>query len=506
MHAIMLKATYKAIANWISPDRVAATQLPPVKPPKPPKGGGLSIPSYRTSATASPNQITKPNVAIANVDLVNTFRQGADTATIVRGLARISPEVAASQATHLRVGIPEGYMVFARDPDGEFNEDATRLALQILRKLQFMPDYENGFSHVASLRSTSEALARQMYQTGAMAAELVLDKSRLPFKLQGVATSQIFWFEDGNGTRPVQRLGGKDIDLDIPTFFYVALDPDLQDVYAQSPLESALQPVLASTQFLQDLRRLCARHVYKRYNISILWEKLQEMIPIEIANDQEKLQAWLNAKLDAVVDTINSLGVEEALVHYDYFEVGYIEGDNGDTPATLETVKSIFDGKVSTATKTPKSILGLGATSAGAADADTLLFMMTVNGMVRVKLNELYSKVLTLAVRLMGLDVTVEFLYDEIELRPKSELAAYRTMDKEFWRGLLSDGIITDAEFAMRTTGQLPRKGYKPRAGTYFADKMAPAAVAGEGNPDSQTSNMGRDRNKAPTQAKGPAK
>lgn len=507
MHAIMPKL-YDHFEQWDAIGRMAAAQLPPSKPPKAPKGGGASLPGWRTSVAASPNQVTKPNVQIANVDLVSTFRQGADTAAIVRGLARVSPEVAASQAAHLRVGIPEKYIAIARDPDGEFNEEATRLSLQILRKMQFMPDYENGFSHVGSLRSVAEALGRQLYQTGAMAMELVLDKARLPFAFQPVATTQIFWFEDDRGTRPVQRLGGKDIDLDTPTFFYVALDADLLDVYAQSPLESALQPILASTQFLADLRRLCARHIYKRYDISIDWEKLEKRIPIDITTDAALLEAWLNKQIDDVATTINNLGVEDALIHHDYFTINYIEGDNGDTPATLDTVKAIFDGKVATATKTPKSVLGLGATSAGAADADTLLFMLTANGMIRAKLNEMFSKALTLAVRLMGLDVTVEFEYDAIDLRPRSELAAYRQMDKEYWRGLLSDGVITDAEYALRTTGQLPRRGYVARTGTYFAEvqTLDPAAAEGVANPDSQTSNMGRNRNKAPAQAKGPAR
>jgi hypothetical protein len=499
----MLNSIRQRLANWVAPEALAATQLPPSKPVKPPKGGGLSFAGYNTTTTASPNQLPKPNNDFTNVDLTAANRTGADTVTNVRGLVRASPELAAAQAAHLRVGIPENYILIARDADGEFDEDTTRLAMQIMRKMQFMPDYENGFSQVGSLRSVAEALGRQMFQTGAMNMELVLDKQRLPFAFQPLPTAQIFWFGDGKGVKPVQRIGGEDIDLDYPTFFSVSLDQDLLDAYPQSPLESAIQPVLASTQFLTDLRRLCARHVYKRYDIELIAEKIEQMIPTETATDPVLLQQWLDALLDKVKQTIDNLGVEQALIHWDFFTVKYIEGDDGDTPNTLETVRDIFDGKVATASKTPLTVLGRGANSAGAADADTLLFMLNVNGMIRVKLMELFSKALTLAVRLMGADATVEMIYDEIELRPKSEIAAYRQMMKEYWRGLLSDGIITDAEFALRTVGQLPPKGYTERSGTYFADQQKAEVAA---NPDSQTSNSGANRKKAPTQAKGPAK
>jgi len=497
--------TLRSIANALLPEKLAAVLLPPSADPKVPKGGGVSLPSDRKSTTPNPAQITKPRLDVANVDLANTFRSGADTATIVRNLCRVSPELAGSQAAHLRVGIPEGFICIARDADGSFNVEATRLAMQLARRMNFMGDYENGFSQVGSLRSVSEACARQLYQTGAVGMEMILDKSRLPFGFQPLSTGQIFWFEDGKGNRPVQRIGGQDIDLDIATFFYVALDPDVLDVYAQSPLESAIQPVLASVQFLTDLRRMCNRHIYKRYNISIDDEKLAKRIPAQIKADPAALAEWYDDTLSSIDDMVSDLGVDDALIHYDFIEINYIEGDSGDTPATLDSVRTAFDTKISTATKTPPGVLGQGAKSATAASTDTLLFMLNVNGMIRVKIMELYSKAFTLGVRLVtGQDVTVEFLFDEIELRPKSEIAAYRSMNQSYWRQQLSDGYITDEEYCLRTTGNLPPNGFKPRVGTYFMDSAAPQT--GVANPDSQTSNLGTNSNKAPTQPKGPVK
>jgi hypothetical protein len=485
------------------PDYQALTALPPQPPPKPPKGGGLAIPDWRKSAEPGKAQIQKPSFNVANVDLTSTYRNGATSIDTIRSLSRVNPELNASQAAHNRVGIPEKFIAIARDPDGSFNVDATRLAMQLLRQMNTMADYDNGFSHVGSLRSVSEALGKQIQQTGAMGLELVLDKSRLPSQFMPVDVTHLIFFEDGNGTRPVQRIGGKDIDLDIATFFYVALDPDLRDAYPQSPLEAAIQPVLGSTTFLNDLRRVCGRAVYPRIDISIDEEKLRARIPRYLLNDETALTAYLNGVIADVEAAVNNLGVEEALVHYDFFEYKYVDGTQADMSKTFDGVQNILNGKMSTAMKTPATILGHGNRAASAADADIQLFMLNANGMIRLKLQELYSKAMTLAVRLFGLDVTVAFEFDEIELRPKSELMAYRQMAYEYWTNLLSLGLVTDEEVCLRLTGELPPKGYTPRMGTDFKN---PVAVAPAANPDSQTSNLGANRNKAPTQPKGPAK
>lgn len=485
-------------------DMEAATLLPPQAPPKPPKPGGASVPGYWKQAVATKTRILSPAFEVANADLTKTYRNGATTLQTVADLSRVSPELAASQAAHIRVGIPEGYIAIARDPDGSFNRDATQLALQLLRQMNTMPDYVNGFSHIGSLRSVSESLARQCIQTGAMAMELVLDKARLPSQFSPVPVSQLFFYGDDKGTRPVQRIGGQEIDLDIATFFYVALDASVTNAYTESPLESAIQPVLASTTFLSDLRRLCGRHVYQRYDISIDEEKLRDRIPQEILNDNEKLSTYLNQTISEVESAINNLGVEEALVHFDFFQIRYIEGGDGTVPATFDTVRGIYDGKIATATKTSPSILGMGSTTNSIASTETLMFMMNCNGMIRIKLQEMYSKALTLAVRLFGMDVTVEFEFDDIELRPRSELEAYRAMKFERISNQLSYGFISDDEACLRLTGQLTPAGYTPKTGTMF--KVAQASPAA--NPDSQTSGLGpnQPKNQAPQKAKGPAK
>lgn len=489
---------------------LAAAELPAQPPPKPPKPGGLAYPGYRKSTVATTTALPVARFDVANVDLTTAFRNGATTAETIRSLSRISPELSGALAANTRVGIPEKYIAIARDPDGKFNLDATGMILQLLRQMNTSPDYINGFSQVSSLRSVSEALAKEIQQNGSMALELVLDKQRLPIQFQPIPTDPavLIFYEDGKGTKPKQKVGGDEIDLDIATFFYVALDQSLYNVYAQSPLEAAIQPVLAATTFLSDLRKLCARHVYQRFDISIDQEKLRENIPDEVAADTENLLGpWLNDVLQKINDTITNLGVEEALVHWDFFTIKYIEGDNGDMPAAFQTVSTVLGGKIATATKTPPSVLGMGSTTQNVASTETLMFMMNANGTIRLKIQELYSKALTLAARLLGHEVTVEFEFDEIDLRAANELMAFRQMRYEYLTNMVSIGWMTDEEACLRLTGNLPQAGYTVKWDTNFKNP-APAAAAGEdpaannGNPTSNTS-VGKKPPKGP---KGPQK
>jgi hypothetical protein len=485
------------------------SMLPPLEPIKAPPGGGAAYPGYRKSIVAQPDtKIQRKAFDVTNVDLLTTYRNGASTAENVRVFARFSPEMSASVAATNALGIPEKYTTIARNPDGSFNLDGTKLAMQILRQMNAMADYQDGFSHVSSLRSVCEALGKSMQEEGAMMLELVLDKQRLPLSMQPIAIGTVDLYDDDKGLSPKQKVGGEEIDLDLPSVFYVAINPDLYDAYARSPMEAAIQPVLAATGFLNDLRRLCQRHVYQRYDIVLLEEKIKERMPSDVMQDPELIPAYLNGLIDEVGRAINNLGIDEALIHYDFFEIKYVEGDSGNIPDTFNTVNDITGGKLATAMKTPASVLGLGASSSTAASTDTLLYMINANAMIRNPLQTILSKLMTLAVRLFGLDVTVEFEFDDIELRPKSELEAYLAMKQSRLLTQLSFGFITDEEFCLKMTGQLPPPGHQPLMGTLFP--VVPAQPAADnGNNTSTTGTMGKDKSApeaAPGSKKGQAK
>lgn len=481
-----------------------ASMLPPQEPIKPPKGGGTALPAWRRSATPTTGQIQKRNFDVTNVDLVSTYRTGATTVENVRNFVRFSPEMSSAMTSANRVGIPEKYIAIARNPDDTYSSEGTRLVMQWLRRMNTGADYFDGFSKVGSLRSVCEALGRTMTTEGAMVMELVLDKNRIPASFQPIGPSTIVFEEDGFGLKPFQKVGGDLIDLDLPTVFWASVDADLYDAYPQSPMEPAMQPVLAATTFLTDLRRVCARHVYPRYEIILDEEIVIKNMPPEALESPEAKADYLDGLFADAEAAINELPPDEAIVHYDFFSVKVLEVSGTDASETFKTVNQIHGGKMATALKTPPSVLGMGASSNGMASTETLMYMLHVDGMIRQKLQELLSKALTLVARLMGLDVTVEFEFDDIDLRAKSELEAYKSMKQSRILTQLSFGFITDEEACLRLTYQLPPAGFKPLMGTMFS--VAPSGAGAEdpdnGNNTSTTGTMG----KTPEAAKGSTK
>jgi hypothetical protein len=471
-----------ARGRWVQvsgPAMQVATQLPPVETPKV-KPKQQSIAPYAPGVKPSAAVLARPDRQVANTDLLS-FRREATTARVIRNLA-------AAVSSAARIAITERYRVKAYDmADGAFNVDATRLAYAMLARFDLVPDYTTGFSQINSLLSTSEALAGELMMEGAACMELVLDKARLPAKIVPLATSQIFFFEDDKGLRPVQRIAGVDVDLDVPTFFWVSLDQDLLRAYPTSPLEPAVQPVLADQEFTNDVRRVIKRSAFPRLSVTINREELDKSIPPETKADPDKLQTFINTAQSAIANVINGLAPEDALVVYNWCEVKYVEGGTGDVPDVFKTVQDIMNAKVATGAKALPSVLGHGSGSQNIASSETLLGMKNADGMIRMKLNELYSKAMTLGVRLFGHDVMVAFEYEAIDLRPTNELEAFFAMKQARILEMLSLGLITDEEACIDLTYRLPPAGMAPLSGTGFFN----APAAGGENPYSGTSNGG---------------
>ena len=481
----------------------AATTLPPVGAPKV-KNKPSGFPSYLTTTKPGESALPKADRRLASTD-ITSYRNGTSTAKVIRDFAAASPDLSAAVFAYLRVGITKGYTAVAKNPDGTFNPEATMLLQQVIARMDVLPNYLDGFSASPSLRSCSEQLAKEIVQYGSMSLELVLDKSRMPSRLQPISTTTIKFKPDSKTglIKPVQEIGGQEIDLDVPTFFYVTLDQDLMEPYSASPLEPAIKAVLFSEDFVADLQRVAKRAVHPRLYVKLIEEKIKENVPAEAQHDPDKFNEYLNSVISSVRETIDGLAPEEALVLFDCVEPDMLNNGNISVGAEWETLQSIINAKLSTGAKTMPAILGHGVGSQNVASSESMLFVKNAAGAVKCKLDEIYSRVFTLAVRLFGHDVTVTFQYDDIDLRPESELEAFRSQKQSRLLELLSLGLITDEEACIQLTGKLPPAGYKPLMGTMFQSK----AAGGNDNPNGE-SNGGSTLNQslksdAPTQTRG---
>ena len=441
--------------------------MPPVAAPKTsPKQ--QSFPGYVVGTTPSESVLRREDLGLANTDILS-FRTESDTRKMLAKLVRANPDLSAALNAHLRVGLTQEFKCWAVNMDGSFHREATLLAQELVRRFDLVPNYvEEGFSQTSSIRSFAESAGFELLVNGAACLELVLNKARLPSRLVGVPVVDMRFYEDGKGLKPVQVVGGIEIDLDYPTIIYTSIDQSLKSAYANSPLEASIQPVLADTSYLNDLRRVLKRAFQPRLQAMIDMGLAQKMAPPEAQNDPEALQRFLSTLRSQVEATLNGLEPEDALVAFDMLEFSYVSGGTGDVPDIITVIQKLLNAKVATGAKTLPSVLGHGDGTQNSASSETLMFMKTADGLIRSKLNEMFSKALTLAVRLMGHDSAVYFKYHPIDLRPENELEAFRSMRQSRVLEQLSYGFLEDDMASIELTGQVTPEGFTPLSGTRF--------------------------------------
>lgn len=447
--------------------------------PKAPKGG-VTVPSYRTSVQASASPLRRTDRNLANTDRLDARSLG-DTRKVIRSLVKASPDLSSAVSFLLRTGIPERYSVSARDMDGKINVNATALAAELLRRMTFMGNVDGSMGVQQGLQSMSEQLGMELILDGAACLEVALDKARIPASMNPVSVTTLVMYDEDNSFKLKQKVGGTEIDLDIPTIIYTTVDSLLTEAYPSSYIESAIQPVLADADFSNDVRRALKRAVLPRLTATIDSEKVKKLVPPEIMADSDLYHEYKNQLIGAIENVINGLNPEDALVSYDSVAYAFIDGGH-DPSAIIERLQKVLNSKLAAGAKTLPVILGHSSTS-NASSAESLLYLKQAN-MLRVKLNEIYSRALTIAIRLLGEDCYAEFVYADIELKPDSELEAFKAMKQSRTLQLLSIGMISDEEACLTLTGNLPPAGYKPLMGTMFMTAKAEPT----GNPASNTS------------------
>jgi hypothetical protein len=463
---------------------LAAAELPVPPPPKV-RSGAATIPSFLKSAKQSADVfLPQDDLRLANLDIETLRNTERATPALLRKLAKASPDLSAAVFSAVRMAVSGHYLAVARDLDGALNPEGTRLAQQLCRRFDFLGPFEGGFNDFPGIRAAAESIGREMFMLGAGAVELVLGKSRLPEGLSPISIETIKFKIKGRKRIPFQVVGDSEVSLDIPTFFYRALDQDLRTPYAESPLQSALQPVQASQAFMNDLRRVFRRAIHPRVMAKIKEEMWRKNVPPDILHDPNKLAEFMNATIASIQSLLDGLAPEDAVVLFDTLDLSLMTTGNTSLSDEYKVLSQILNGKLSAGAKAMPVILGHDAAgSTNIASTQSMLYVKTVEGAIQQPLNELFSRLLTTAVRLFGVEAVVEFAFEPVDLRPALELETFKAVRQSRTLELNSLGYLTDEETSLELTRSLPPLGMTPLMGTYY-HKAAPVS----GNATSNTS------------------
>lgn len=395
----------------------------------------------------------------------------------------------------------------------EFSAEGLAAAETLLSTWDTVWDYTSGYADKRSLDMLIETMMYEVAQTGGVGAELVLNAARFPDQLVVFPYDSVSWKakSGGGGRFPSQRkeaAGGggesQDVDLNIPTVWVSESMKSADKVYALSFLSSGFSKLDHYEEFIEDMRRVIRQAGGPRLLIKLNYQNVVASAPPDTQADPTLLAAYLDAKRQEIQDVVNTLEPEDALVFFDMVEV-----DTADTVGEKKDYKDLMEtlsGSAASALKSNPSILGLRlGGSQNVASTESMLFMKIAE-ILQGPPEEVLSRALTLAVRLLGVDCYIKFKFDDIDLRPKNELEAHKSLKQARVLELLSLGFLSDEEASVMLGTGTRAPGAPPLSGTMFYEAKPPGnlpttnqdTMGRQISPDGPTSAGGRDNQQRP--------
>lgn len=400
---------------------------------------------------------------------IDDVRDRTDVHEIIKTLLREEGVFSSAGTSMVSLASNTGVKIAGFDMAGNMDIGVMSAAWVIFDRLNSLSDYSEGYNDKSSLKSLVNTLMLDVVTSGGCGLELVLDPDFSPNRLVPVNYSTVTWQSDGDGGRyPTQDDGN--IDLNIPTVFMAENMRDSSESYTASVLRPGLNATMFFQEFLEDTRRAVNRVGHSRMTASLILEKIAAAAPEEIREDQEKFNHYLSQQFTDVQDALAGLEPEDALVTLDNVEINV--HDVGGSKADYSTLLSTLSNLQGASLKTPASVTGMRAGGGQAlSNAETLVYLQNIGGL-RAPVEEVLSRAVTLALRLQGIEGSVWVEFNPIDLRPQTELEAYKGSFQKRILERLSFGLINDAQ-ACFELGLRPQGLQAALAGTNFYTQTA---------------------------------
>jgi hypothetical protein len=440
---------------------------------------------------------------------VTDVRQITDPSATLRTLYHTDGLVSSVILSLVQTAMSGHYIMAYDTGTKQFSVAGQRAAETILASWDTVYDYTKGFSDKEDVSTLKERALLEAALTGGVSSELVLNKYKMPDRLQLFPYDTINWKTDGKGRRwPSQKKlkpepgQSAEVDLDLPNVWVGEVMRSANVNYNLSFLISGFHRLFHYDEFIEDMRRVVRQTGGPRIVVKLDYQKVVQSAPPKVHKNPDQLSTYLESVRSDIETVLKNLQPEDALVVYDLAQVDSIEtvGEKADYKNLLDAMS----GLTASALKANPSILGLRlGGSQNVASTESMLFSK-VAAALHGPVEKVLSRALTLAVRLLGIDVYVKFKFNPIDLRPENELEAHKSIKQNRVLELLSLGFYTDDEAAsILGTGARPA-GAPPLSGTmFYQGKGMSELPSPNGDPNGRqvssqtpTSSGGRDQSK----------
>ena len=429
---------------------------------------------------------------------INNVQNKSDINDIIRTLIREEGLFSSAANSMVALSTGAGFRIAGYNAEGMMDLAVMGAAYSIMDRFNTLHDYSKGYNDKPGMQTLLAMMKADVVASGGCGAELVLDQQFGPERLVPIGYSTIGWVADGQGGRYPSQDNG-DVELNFPTVFVAEHNRNPDEAYAVSLLRPGLSHTMNFNSFLEDTHRSLNRTGHSRLIATLVAESVIKSLPERDRSDPKKVaDAYATAKA-SVETALAELEPEDAIVAFDSvtFDINDTGGNKSDYTGMLTTLGNLLGA----ALKTPASVSGLRAGGSQAlSNAETLIYLQVVQA-TRPPVQEIMSRALTLACRLMGVDGYVSFEFMPINLRPDSELEAYKSTKQKRVLELLSYGVINDAhacyELGIRPQGlasELAGTGFYTAKATGGTDADRSTSAGAALSPDTPAQSGGDDQ------------
>lgn len=447
-----------------------------VVPKKKPNPKGSSYTS--TFQPSSTNSVLSSQNYRAHLKDIFVDRTSQDSRALLKDLFKYDSDISASLHAYLTTArtTPRFYVY---DMEGVLDREGQKTFEGIKRSLTTRLDYSTGFTFTKSMFEIAENMRYMILLRGGCAAELVFNKFLLPQEIRTVDMATLEWFEKAPGVyKPQQKPPGANeaLNLDIANFFVKAYRQNPTEIYTESVFVSSINTIAARQQVINDLYRIMQKTGYPRLEATVVEEVLRKNAPMEMQQSEEKMSAWLNARLQDIANDLTDLRPDAAYVHFDAVEPKILNERGPGSAMDVSSVIDVLNSQNQAALKTMATVIGRGESGVNTASVEARIFALSAESLNQ-PVADILSDMFTLAMRMTGFLGYVECKFDTVELRPETELEPQKVMKQDRLLKDLSRGIISDDEYHMQMYNR-PRPDFAPElSGTEFYDPDPTAAV-----------------------------
>lgn len=312
-----------------------------------------------------------------------------------------------------------------------------------------------GYEKSRSLDKLVDELIEHALIRGATSVEMVMNREADNVLYFTAVDPDTITFERERGrVVPYQQTSrsGK-IKLDIPTFFYEGLDETATDPYGTSPFLSVIQTISFHLQVLEDLKQVIHNQGYGKYDIKIVEEVLLKRMPLNVRNNEQKKQEWLNTQLSMIIEMYSKLDPDAAFVHFDSVEVDMIDASK----ATLDPQKitAVIDAMMNNALKQFSTLMGRRSTGQTEqyAKMEIKIFMKSVQRIQKL-IESMISRALTKLLNINGMQGYVFFEMNDTEIRTDLEKVNFEQVAIANAQKKRDNGWITQDQASEEVAGQ----------------------------------------------------